>query len=296
MKTRFVIRWMLPAVLCIFSLNINAQETSSNETIVQQSPTYELPQAPWWVSRFKVSAGLFFVVNNTNVAINGTAGRIGTDIDLESDLGFKKNTVNFLGDFQWRISRRSRLDLSWVSLRRTSDHTIQREITFGDNTYNINSHVDAYFNTDIYRISYGYAFLSQPKYEAGVLIGAHLVGLGTGISLAGANINTQAERFSITAPLPDVGLWGGYAFSPRWAIQGEISWLQLTIDDIKGRIWSGTLQVSYHIIAGLDASLGYTGLNFKVDATRPHFNGNLKWGYNGPSLGASYSFGRKRWR
>ncbi|MBV7529729.1 hypothetical protein [Chitinophaga sp. sic0106] len=280
--------------LLLVSGNISAQEPNPAMTVSQNPPEYQ-HQAPWFVQRFKVTAGLFFVVNNTDVTLENAAGTTGTNINFEDDLGFNKNTATFIGDFQWRISRRSRLDFKFASIRRTSDYTLKKDIQFGDQIYNINSSVHAWFNTDIYRISYGFAFLQSSKYEVGVLVGAHMVGLGIGMELAGNNINSRTERFSITAPLPDVGLWGGYAITDRIAVNGEFSWLKLTIDDIEGRILSGNLMVSYRIIPRLEAAIGYTGFNFNVDATREHLQGKLKWGYNGPSLTVSYAFGKKRW-
>jgi hypothetical protein len=41
--------------------------------------------------------------------------------------------------------------------------------------------------------------------------------------------------------------------------------------------------------------VGYTGLNFQVDKTKNEVNGFLRWGYNGPTLAATFSFGKKSW-
>jgi len=45
----------------------------------------------------------------------------------------------------------------------------------------------------------------------------------------------------------------------------------------------------------LDISISYIGLNFKVDAKKPKLEGKLIWGYNGPAVTATYSFGKKYW-
>lgn len=50
----------------------------------------------------------------------------------------------------------------------------------------------------------------------------------------------------------------------------------------------------YEVIPNLDLALGYTGLNFKVDVEKERLQGYFKWGYNGPSLTVSYSFGKKK--
>ena len=121
--------------------------------------------APWFVEKFKISAGTFIPINNTRVQVGLTNGNAGTLVDFENDLGFKKSSGTFMADFQYRLTRRSRFDLSYYGISRSSTHTLQKNITFGEHTYNINSSVGAFFNTNIYRFSYGYSIIEKPKYE-----------------------------------------------------------------------------------------------------------------------------------
>lgn len=59
---------------------------------------------------------------------------------------------------------------------------------------------------------FGYSMFSKPKYEAGLLIGTHIVGANSGISLNGTNRGgSVSNNFGFTAPLPDIGIWGGFA-------------------------------------------------------------------------------------
>jgi hypothetical protein len=256
----------------------------------------ESRKVPWYVEKFRVSAGFFAAINNTNIRVSNVSGEVGTDVNFENDLGFKKHSATFLGDFQWRSSSRSRFDLSYIYIGRTSDKTIQKDIMFGGDTYPVNTQIDAFFNTRIYRFSYGYAILSKPNFEAGLLIGAHIVGASVGLSAVGnsANLNLT-DDFGFTAPLPDFGVWGGYTFSDRWAITGEFDYFALTVDNINGKILGFNALVTYRAIGHLDVSAGYTGFNFDVGVTRPKWNGDFNWGYNGPTLTVSYSFGKGSW-
>src|ERR1700759_2990988 len=146
------------------------------------SQTKDSLVAPWWVEKFKLSAGLFVPVNNTKIQVEANGSVSGTDIDFQKDLGLNASQLTFMVNFQWRISRRSRLNLSYYDMNRSATHILQKEITFKDQTYHINSTVNSYFNTAIYQFSYGYAFIEKPTYEVGVLIGAHTVGTKAGIS------------------------------------------------------------------------------------------------------------------
>ena len=195
---------------------------------------------------------------------------------------------------QWRASRRSKFELDYFHLNRNSTHTLQKEIEFKDSTYHVNTTVNAFFNTDIYQFSYGYALFLNPRYEAGLAIGAHIAKVNAGMGLtSGAGVETD---FDFTAPLPDLGVWGGYAINKQWAVNAAFNYLSLTIGDIRGRILSYNAVVTYGILKNLSASLGYTGLNFKVDVTKDQFKGYFKWGYNGPLLTVNYAFGKNKWR
>jgi len=256
---------------------------------------HEKKIVPWFVEKFRLSAGFFYVVNNTNIQVRISSAP-GTDINYEKDIGFTKDVGNFINNVQWRISSRSRFSLSYYRINRNSVHTLNKEIIFNDSIYPINATVNAYFNTAIYQFSYGYALLSKPKYELGLLIGAHIIGAKTEISLVGTNSGVSfSNNYGFTAPLPDLGIWGGFAFNSRFATNFDIDYLTITIGNKSGRVLAYNLTFTYRLIDKLDLSLGYAGLNFKVNAVKQNIEGLFKWGYNGPAIAANYSFGKKSW-
>jgi hypothetical protein len=275
------------ALTTIFFISISFSYSQTKDSLV----------APWWVEKFKLTAGLFVPINNTRVQVEANGSAAGTDIDFQKDLGFGASQLTFLANFQWRISRRSRINLSYYDMNRTATHTLQKDITFNDQTYHINSSVSTYFNTAIYQFSYGYAFIEKPTYEVGVLIGAHTVGTKAGIALNGVNTGlSQDNNFGFTAPLPDLGIWGGYAFTDRFAVNLDFDYLSLTINNINGRLIAYDILFTYKLIRQLELSLGYSGLNFVVKTSKNNVSGNFRWGYNGPSLGATFSFGARSWK
>ena len=281
---------LIAFVFILLCVSVAAQ-TDTAEAVKKIKPT-----PPWWAQRFHVSAGMFFTVNNTVIQVGSEDGSHGSTIDFEKDLGFSKSTGTFLGSFQWRASRRSRFELNYYHIDRTSTKILDNDITFKDTTFKLNSSVKAFFNTDIFQVTYGYAFLLNPKYEVGLSIGAHIVSAKTGIGLNTTLGNVSAEQdFGFTAPLPDIGIWGGYAISEKWAINGLFNYLSLTVGNIKGSLFSYETSVTYKILNNLTATAGYMGLNFKVDAENDRSHGYIKWGYNGPSLTVNYAFGRKPW-
>lgn len=252
---------------------------------------------PWFVERFKISAGAYEALNNTNIKVGTNSGSTGTEIDFENTLGFTKYSPSFFADIQWRSSSRSRFALSYYNLRRNANYRLRESLDFGNHTYQVNADVYAYFNTSIYRFSYGYAIFSKPKYELGLLIGTHIIGANAGIRLLTNVVNAQVrDDFGVTAPLPDFGIWGGYAISNRFAVNGEIDYLAVKVKTIDGKILAYNISLIYKILAHLNLSAGMTGLNFKVNAYNDNLNGRLRWGNNGIFLKATYTFGNNNWK
>ncbi len=253
-------------------------------------------RAPWFVEKFRATAGIFLPVFATDLQVGLQGGTSGTQIDFEKDLAINNTQLTFLANFQWRIARRSRISLNYYNMPRSSTHTLQRDITYNGTTFPVNATVNTNFNTAIYQVSYGYAILAKPDFELGVLIGTHTVGANAAISLVSSAGNASASTdFVFTAPLPDLGIWGGYALSNRMAVTLDVNYLALTVGDVTGKIFAYNISFLYKATDKVDLTLGYSGLNINVDVVKTNTEGHLKWGYNGPSLGATYSFGKKSW-
>ena len=256
----------------------------------------QIKKSPWFVERFRITAGLFIPVTNTDLQVGIKGISPGTPVNLQKDLGFSNSQLTFLASFQWRMARRSRLSVSYYNIPQKSSHILKDDIIFKDDTFHVNTSVNSYFSTTIYQISFGYAILAKPKFELGIQIGTHLVDAKTGISQNGTNSsNSKSTEFGITAPLPDLGIWGGYMFNKRFSTNFNVNYLSLTIGNIAGRILGYNLVFSYRMLEKLDLALGFSGLNFKLDKTLTYYKGHFNWVYYGPYLGVTYSFGNKSW-
>ncbi|MDR7370017.1 hypothetical protein [Flavobacterium aquidurense] len=290
-------------IISLFWFSANAQTTaeisSENTLPALQSDSesdldqdYNAEELPWHARRFKFTAGGFFPVNNTQVEVGKNDGSFGTEIDFENDLGFKRNTASFMGTFEWRISRRSRAGFEYFYLRRTSSKVLERDIEFGDNTYHVNTRVSALMDNQILRVTYSYAFLSKPKYEVGLLIGAHILLGDIGLKFEGTTAQAEYnDSFNFTAPLPDVGIFGDFVLGKKFGLYANANYFALKVNDIDGKLTSFNLSLLYNVYKNFSLTAGYTGLFVDVDVEKEKLNGYFKWGYNGPTLTATYTFG-----
>jgi hypothetical protein len=281
-------------LFCTIVKPLFSQTFDSTKTHEADTAGKTLVVLPWFVERFRLSAGAFYVVNKSNLRLQATAQ--GTDVEMEKDLGLNRDVTTFFADFQWRISRRSHIGFSYYNIYRSATHTLQRDIIVEDSTYPANSTAYSFLNTNIYQFSYGYSIFSKPTFEAGVFIGAHVLNTRTGISEVGNSSGLYKENnFGFTTPLPDLGIWGDWALTKRLAVGANVSYFALTLNSTSGKLTAFTLNFMYRLIDQLDLSLGYSGLDFKVDVIKNDVSGFLKWGYNGPLFTVNYSFGKNSW-
>lgn len=287
-------------VFCFLASFTHAQTKDSTavETNISSQSKNASPQqkelGSWQKHRFTIKAGAFFPFNNTDVSIGSSNGDIGTNIDLEDNLGFSSFSSSFIAEINWRASRRSSFGLEYYYLGRNSTKTLEKDIHFGDNTYPAESTISANFNTQITRFYYGYAFISKPKIEVGALVGTHF--LITDISLKlETNLTTSTEvkdNYDFVAPLPDLGLWGNFGIAERMNIFANANYFYIKTGEYTGNVFSYSLSFAYNLSENLGIELAYTGLNFELEKELQNKQSNLKWGYNGPSIKFAYSFGK----
>jgi hypothetical protein len=267
---------------------IKVEDSAKNKT---------MRDVPWFVERYRVSLGFYGGINNTNIQLNSNSGDIGTNIDFENDLGYDSYSSSIFADFQWRSTSRSRFMLSYYNLRRDTYYEIDETFEFGDNTYEVGADIYSYFNAAVYRFSYGYAILSKPKYEVGLSIGTHFIEMEAGIGIEAANVSAEvSDNFGVTAPLPDFGIWGGYAFTDRFALNAEFDYFAVTIENIEGQIIAYNFSATYKLSNHFNITGGFNSLNCNVEATGDLANSKIEWGNNGFSLRAAYTFGNKKWQ
>ncbi len=266
----------------------NGYKIDEDSTRVEKK-VKKVHEKPWTVHRFNFKAGGFFPISNTIIRVDGARGH-GTDIDLEK-IGMPRHTPTLLFGFNGRFGNHNRVDFNYYRLHRHTDRKLEKDIDFGEHTYPINADIYAYFNTDVYRVSYGYAFFSNKKFDIGANIGFHVLAFDLGMSTTGNTLElSYKDDFGITAPLPNFGIWGTYAISSKFAVTAEFDYLAVKIKNIDGKIIATDLALQYKLLEHFYVNVGYTGLWVKIDASKRKFEGDLSWGYNGPSVGIVYHF------
>lgn len=240
-------------------------------------------------SRFFVMLGGFWPDVNTTVRADGNGGRIGTRLDFESDLGLDDRDTLFTGGIGWRIAKRHFLDVLYFKLSRSGARTTDISFSFKDQDFSAQTTIDTYFDTEVFRISYGYSFIDSDRQRLLGQIGAHYTKVAAGIRRDA--VGAIGEEASSDVPLPVLGLVYDYRFTPRFSVDLRAQIFRLNYEDIDGSLDNLSASLQYAFTPKVAVFAGYNYYSIDVDANRAHWRGSFDFGYKGPWAGVTVGFG-----
>ncbi len=247
-------------------------------------------------ARVYLDVGAYAPAIDTELRVDSSAG-LGTIIDLEDDLNFEDRPALPYALLNLRLGERWRIEGEYFALNRDRTTVIDRELEIGDAVFPINSTVNAHFDSDIYRLSVGYSFLKRPTHEVGIALGVHVTTFELGIRTDGALV-TVSESADTLAPLPTLGFYGSYAFSPKWLLQGRADLFSLEYEDYSGSLFNLNVGIEYQLAkhVGLGGGYRYVDLELTADkaldigSSTADVSGEFQYQYRGPTLYLSFNF------
>jgi hypothetical protein len=217
----------------------------------------------------------------TRLRIDAANGALGTSISLEDDLGFSDSEFLPAFDAIWRINPRHRIELGYLKFGRDAQKTISGEIRFGDQVFPVSSDVNSQFDSDVWRLTYGWSFYREGGNELSFLLGLHTTKFSTKLETASGAIAEAAER---TIPLPTIGIQGSWELGPSWRINGAVQVFSLEYDDYEGSFTTGSVAAEYRINRNLAVGAGYTMNDYNLDVTKGKARGSFDYQFSGPMI------------
>ena len=243
-------------------------------------------------ARFYVDIAAYQPATETKLRIDG-AGGAGTEISLEDDLDFEDRPTLPSVLMNFRLGERWRVEAEYFTVDRDSARTINKPINIGDNNFVINTTLSSSFDTDIYRLGVGYSFLKNQNSELGGVLGLHV----TNFDLAASSgSGALAESRDALATLPTLGVYGYYAFSPKWLLTGRADVFSLDYEEYSGTLWNVNVGIEYHFTKNFGVGLAYRYVDYNVSVEKQvgpnstDFSGEITYRLGGPSLYMSLMF------
>jgi hypothetical protein len=231
---------------------------------------------------------------DTKIAINGAGGRVGSEIDLEGDLDLtdRKTLPAFTAGA--RIGQRWSVIGEYYGLNRSGSASVSRDITFDDVTYSSGVTVSSGFDTKIYRAAVGYAFLQRDNFELGASLGLHVTQFKVTLQGQGhvgnATAQNEVRKRDALAPLPTLGLYGAYAFTPKLTATARVDYLSLKVGDYDGRLTNTEARLNYRVFEHVGVGAGYRYVDYHLKIDKERWNGEMAYKFKGPILFVQAAF------
>ena len=241
---------------------------------------------PYLEDRWNFQLSVFYPDVSTTARLDNSATGRGTEIDFESDLDLtdRKALGAFLASV--RLGEKWRIEAEYFGLNRSGTRTINKTINWGNVSFPINATVSSSFDSDVYRLSGGYSFIKDKQKEIGVALGLFVTDFKASLSTA----NLGSSTGDTLAPLPTIGVYGAYAFTPRWLVSGRVDYFTLNYDDYDGSLTNAQAQVQYQFTRNFGVGLGYRYVDYDLTATDSSWTGSVEYKFHGPTLFGTLSF------
>ncbi len=247
--------------------------------------------------RFQIDTGYFRLTANTELRYNGPQGGSGT-IDFEDDLGLDQNVNTFWVDATWRVGRRHQLKLGFTRVSRDrNDYTLQRDFTWGGETYNAGLTAASTSTSDILGGYYRFAVVRTDRFEIGPTLGVGYLWLDARIratsSVTGPG-GSQSRTLDESASTGSVtGAVGGYAnawLAKRLVVHGDFLYIKVNPEESEASVTDWRIAADYYFFknAGLGFQYKYNRYSYDRGILVSELGGEVS--YKGFQLFLSFLF------
>ena len=241
--------------------------------------------------RWVLNAGAFVFGSSLKANLNGQSST-NPEVNFDDTFGKADDATRVRADLLWRITPKHHLRFMYFDNSVTRSKELAEDVLWGDYTFGKGSRADLKTDFKVYELAYEYAFMRSPTYELAGTVGVHYMDLavqlsgtailtGPGCAAPPCTATATTKSSSLPAPLPVIGLRGGWVVAPDWYIDAQGQFFKIKVGEYDG-YWSdlrvgATWMFSRHFGLGL----GYNRFLTNVDVSKTDFNGRLKFGYSG---------------
>ena len=284
---------MKRTVLVLVAIAMLAAMPALAQSVVSASDREAMRGFPdkWWFS-----LGTFLPTFETKVRLNGETST-GTDIDFEKDLGLDNNLTAFEFTGFYRFGDHARINLTYVPWSRERTQTIDKEIQWGDVTYDAGATIHSKEKMQMLNIIYRYSFINNGKVTFGVNGGvsslwskAELSGEGT-ISGGGTASGTIMEKNDVIFPIPVIGVHFDMMLTKRLLWRAEGGYFAANVSGYDGHISVLGTSIAYFLTGNVALGAGFASDMYNVKKSGD--NGDdvkVRYGFSGVTAYAQFVF------
>lgn len=243
--------------------------------------------------RFWLEAGVFLPEAETEIGLFEPDRSFGTSITLEDELGFDTDATSIDVTLGGKINDDLFAEGSVFAIRRNTSVVLDERIEVEDVVYDVGAAVNSEFDTDVYRFSIGYRFLTRDQVELSALLGAHVTdfaflvqgeGSLAGSGVEGSQVGTISSGRTVLAPLPVIGLQGKFRPFKWLELRARGDLFDIEIDAYDGRLVNLEASATAAITRNLAAGVAYRSTDYRVRVNEDNFAADLDYLFDGVRL------------
>jgi len=237
-------------------------------------------------AKFALGLGAFSPQKQFEIRVDGSSPS--DEIDFDETLGADDSETTGAMAFRWRFGEKWSLTGQYWAVDSQSGAILNQDVEWNDIVFKEGTFANAGLKTTISRVFFGRTFKTGPNYEFG--LGAGLHWMEWDIFIEGEAIvgegTTEFQRGSVDAafPLPNIGGWFMYSWSPKWIATVEVDWLSVSIGDYSGGLLNARAGINYQAFKHIGIGLSYNNFILDVDVDKSDWHGKLETTQRGPRL------------
>jgi hypothetical protein len=212
----------------------------------------------------------------------------GTDLVAEDDLGLADHESQARMEMIIRLRERNRLRVDYFKMSRFGDMVINRQIVFGNDTFNVNDRVQSMLEWRALGLTYTRSFWRSERFEFGGGLGVAFLEARARGAVTARNIR---EERSSPGGFPTLALDGTWRVSKRWSLNARGQRFSAHVNDFQGLMAEYHGDIQYRWREVFSFGLGYTKLRTAIDVVGDNdFSGRFHQEVKGPEFFIRASF------
>jgi hypothetical protein len=202
-------------------------------------------------------------------------------------------TVPYLA-MRWRFADDWRFDFNFTSLDASGSKGNNSDFEFGHSTFPLGYQLNSKYDQQVYTSSIGYSFIKDNQTEFGGRFGLSV--LHAEVSLKGSawvgagSVTAGPEEAGNTWVVPTLGLYGTYALSNQWTIDGSFDGMAFSYEGYKGYYIAATANLTYWFTDMFAVAAGYRYIDADLQHDGSNWDEEIQVRTSGPVVKATVGF------
>jgi hypothetical protein len=253
---------------------------------------YAAEKNPILDETFSVALGIYQLSTHTQVATKSNVfNNREYKIDIDN-LGLDTDVDSYWLEMKWRPFKRWAFITEYFSYSESGSNSRSVETVYKNTIFGANARLDTNFDIDIFSISAAYRIVDDQNYAIDFGAGLHTLDISFDIEGAGdvyindnvISAGNTREAAKLLAPLPNVMLFGTYAFNKEWAVSGRVGWMSLNYENYQGDLLRANTVIDYRPFENFGLGLGYNFSELDITREQRLHSESFDMDFSGPIL------------